>query len=140
MLPTWVGVVSAISLAIIALSALIGAAAVIAAALGVRAAMKALRKVASPAIADVRQLIGSIKTEADAIVDTSRDVRHRIIRAADAAEERLTDLDALAELMQDELEETALDAAATLQNVRRGISLWRLSRKVLGNKKGKKRR
>jgi len=137
MLPTWVGVVSALSLAIIALAALIGAAAVIAAALGVRAAIKALRNVAGPAIADVRQLIGSIKTEADALVDTSRDIRHRIVRAADAAEERLTDLDALAEVMQEELEETALDAAATLQNVRRGLSLWKWSRKML---KGKKRR
>jgi len=137
MLPTWVGVVSALSLAIIALAALVGAAAIIAAALGVRAAIKALRTVAGPALADVRQLIGAIKTEADALLDTSHDIRHRIVRAADAAEERLTDLDALAEVMQEELEETALDAAATLQNVRRGLSLWRWSRKML---KGKKKR
>jgi hypothetical protein len=137
MLPTWVGVVSAISLAIIAVAALVAAAAVIAAALGVRAAIKALKGFAGPAITDVRQLIGSIKSEADALVGASRDVRHRIIRAADAAEERLTALDALAEVMQQELEETALDAAATMENVRRGLSLWRWSRKVL---KGKKRK
>ncbi|OLE33669.1 MAG: hypothetical protein AUG47_03270 [Alphaproteobacteria bacterium 13_1_20CM_3_64_12] len=62
-------------------------------------------------------------------------MRHRIIKAVDAAEERLTALDALTEVMQEELEETALDAAATLQNVRRGISLWRWSRKMLKNKK-----
>lgn len=135
MLPTWVGVVSALSLAIIALAALVGAAAVIAAAWGVRAALKALRNVAGPAIADVRQLIGSIKTEANALLDTSHDIRHRIVRAADKAEERLTELDALAEVMQEELEETALDAAATLQNVRRGLSLWRWSRKMLKSKK-----
>jgi hypothetical protein len=137
MLPTWVGVVSALSLAIIALAALVAAAAIIAAALGVRAAIKALKGYAGPAIADVRQLIGSIKIEADALVGASRDVRHRILRAADAAEERLTSLDALAEVMQEEIEETALDAAATMQNVRRGLSVWRWSRKVL---KGKKRR
>jgi hypothetical protein len=137
MLPTWVGVVSALSLVIIALAALIAAAAIIAAALGVRAGVKALKHFAGPAITDVRQLIGSIKVEADALVGTSRDVRRRIIKAADAAEERLTDLDALAEVMQEELEETALDAAATMQNMRRGISLWRWSRKML---KGKKRR
>lgn len=137
MLPTWVGVVSALSLAIIALAALVCAGAVIAAALGVRAALKALRNVAGPALADVRQLIGSIKSEADHLLDTSRDIRHRIVRAADKAEERLTDLDALAEVMQEEIQETALDAAATLQNVRRGLSLWKWSRKVL---KGKKRR
>ncbi len=137
MLPTWVGVVSALSLAIIALAALAGAGATVAAALGVRSAVKALKSVAGPAIADVRQLIASIKNEADALVGASRDVRQRIVRAAAAAEDRLTDLDALAEVLQDELEETALDAAATMRDVRRGLSVWRWSRKLL---KGKKRR
>jgi hypothetical protein len=137
MLPTWVGVVSAISLVIIALAALVTAVAITAAALGVRAALKALKGYAGPAIADVRQLIGSIKIEADALVGTSRDVRHRIVRAADAAEERLTSLDALAEVMQEELEETAVDAAATMRDVRRGLSVWKFGRKLL---KGKKRR
>jgi hypothetical protein len=137
MLPTWVGVVSAISLAIIAVAALVAAVAIIAAALGVRAAVKALKGFAGPAIADVRQLIASIKTEADALVGTSRDVRHRIVRAADKAEERLTALDTLAEVVQEELEETAIDAAATMRDVRKGLSVWRWSRKLL---KGKKRR
>ncbi len=137
MLPTWVGVVSALSLAIIALAALVGAAAIVAAAVGIRAAVKALKGYAGPAIADVRQLIGAIKNEADALVGASRDVRQRIVRAADAAEERLTSLDTLAEVMQDEIEETALDAAATMRDVRRGLSVWRWSRKLL---KGKKRR
>jgi hypothetical protein len=137
MLPTWVGVVSALSLAIIAVAALVTAVGITAAALGVRAAVKALKGFAGPAITDVRQLIGSIRTEADALVGTSRDVRQRIVRAVDAAEDRLTSLDALAEVVQDELEETALDAAATMRNVRRGLSVWRWSRKLL---KGKKRR
>jgi hypothetical protein len=137
MLPTWVGVVIALSLGIIALAALVQGAAIIAAAMGVRAAVRALRNFAGPAITDVRQLIASIKIEADAIVGASRDVRHRIVKAADAAEERLTSLDALAEVMQEELEDTALDAAATMRDVRRGLSVWRWSRKLL---KGKKRR
>jgi hypothetical protein len=137
MLPTWVGVVSAISLTIIAVAALVAAGAIIVAALGVRAAVKALKGFAGPALADVRQLIAGIKTEADALVGASRDVRQRIVRAVDAAEERLTDLDSLAEVMQEELEDTALDAAATMRNVRRGLSVWRWSRKLL---KGKKRR
>jgi len=137
MLPTWVGVVSALSLATIAVAALVTAVGITAAALGVREAVKALKGFAGPAIADVRQLIGSIRTEADALVGTSRDVRQRIVRAVDAAEDRLTSLDALAEVVQDELEETALDAAATMRNVRRGLSVWRWSRKLL---KGKKRR
>ena len=137
MLPSWVGVVSAISLGIIALAALVVAAAVITAALGVRTAVAALKELAGPAITDVRQLIASIKSEAESLVDSSRDIRHRIVRAADAAEQRLTDLDALAEIMQEELEETALDAAAAMQNVRRGITLWQWGRKVL---KGRRKR
>src|SRR6266550_4106404 len=135
MLPTWVGIVSAISLVIIALAALVTAGALTVAALGVRTAVNALKGFAGPAIADVRQLIASIKTEADALVGASRDVRQRIVRAADAAEERLTDLDSLAEVMQEELEDTALDAAATLRNVRRGMSVWRWSRKLMKRKK-----
>jgi hypothetical protein len=137
MFPTWVGVVTAVSLVIIALAALVGGGALVVAALGVRAATRALRQVAGPALDDVRQLITSIKTEADALVGTSRDVRQRIVRAADAAEERLTDLDALAEVVQTEIEETALDAAATMRDVRRGLSVWRWGKKLL---KGKKRR
>lgn len=135
MQPTWVGVVSAVSLMIIALAALVGGVAIVAAALGVRAALRALKSFGGPAIADVRLLISSIKTEADALVGTSRDIRHRIMRAADAAEERLTALDSVAEVMQDELEDAAVDAAATMREVRRGLSVWRWSSKLLKRKK-----
>lgn len=135
MQPTWVGVVSAVSLMIIALAALVGGVAIVAAALGVRAALRALKSFGGPAIADVRLLISNIKTEADALVGTSRDIRHRIMRAADAAEERLTALDSVAEVMQDELEDAAVDAAATMREVRRGLSVWRWSSKLLKRKK-----
>ena len=137
MVPTWVGVVSAISLMIIALAAVAVSVALTAAALGIRSAVKAFRVFAGPALADVRLLISNIKTEADALVGTSRDIRHRIVSAADAAEERLTALDSLAEVMQEELEAAAVDAAATMREVRRGISVWRWGSKLL---KGKKRR
>lgn len=139
MIPTWVGVVSAISLAIIALAALVVAVASVALALGIRASTKALEMLAGPAIQDVRQLIGTIKGEADSLVGVSRDIRLRIVRAADAAEQRLSDLDALVEVVQDEMEETVLDAGATLRNVRRGLSLWQWGRKVLRGKKKRKK-
>ena len=139
MIPTWVGVVSAISLAIIALAALVVAAASVASALGIRMFTKAIEHLAGPAIQDVRLLIGTIKAETDALAGTSRDIRMRIVRAADAAEHRLSDLDALVEVVQDEMEDTALDAAATLRNVRRGLSLWQWGRKVLKGKKKRKK-
>src|SRR5947207_13517191 len=99
MFPTWVGVVIALSLGIIALAALVQGAAIIASAMGVPAAVKALRNFTGPAITAVRQLIASIKIEAAAIVRASRDVRHRIVKAAHAAQDTLTSLAALAELM-----------------------------------------
>ena len=137
MFPSWVGVVSALSLAIIAVATIVVAVASVASALGIRKFTRALEQLAGPAISDVRQLIGAIKGEADALVGTSRDIRLRIVRAAEAAEHRLSDLDALVEVVQEEMEDTALDAAATLRNVRRGLSLWQWGRKVL---KGKKKR
>ncbi|HEY3280165.1 MAG TPA: hypothetical protein VGJ83_06595 [Gemmatimonadales bacterium] len=137
MIPGWVGVVTAVSLAIIALAAIVVAAASIASVQGIRTFLRVVEHLAGPAISDVRLLVASIKGEADALVGTSRDIRLRIVHAADAAEARLSDLDALVEMVQEEVEETAIDAAATLRNVRRGLSLWQWSRKVL---KGRRKR
>lgn len=139
MIPTWVGVVSALSLAVIAVAAIVVAVASVAAALGLRTVTRALEQMAGPAIQDVRLLIGTIKGEADALVGASRDIRLRIVRAADAAEARLSELDALVEVVQDEVEDTVVDAAATLRNVRRGLSLWQWGRKVLKGKKKKRK-
>ena len=93
MIPTWVAVVSGISLAILALSAIVIALSSVAAALGVREFLRVLRELAGPALGDVRQLIGAIRVEADGLVGTSREMRGRIVAAADAAQARLADLD-----------------------------------------------
>ncbi len=101
------------------------------AALGVRAFLRVFRELAGPALGDVRQLVTTIRTEAEGLVGTSQDLRGRIVRAADAAEARLADLDALFEVVQEEVETTALDVAATLRNVRRGLSLLEWGRRAL---------
>lgn len=139
MLPSWVGVVSAISLAIIALATTaLGVASVISG-LRMHAFVRAMEQMAGPAIGDVRHMIGAIREEADALVGTSREIRERIVSAADAAEQRLSDLDALVEVVQDEVEDTVLDGAAMLRNVRRGLSFWQWGRKVFKGKKKKKK-
>jgi uncharacterized protein YoxC len=131
MIPTWVAVVTGISLAILALAAVAIALSAVVAALGVRAFARVLQELAGPALGDVRQLVATIRSEADGLVGTSRDLRGRIVRAADAAEARLADLDALFEVVQEEVESTALDVAATLRNVRRGLSLLEWGRRAL---------
>lgn len=136
MIPTWVAVVAGISLVILALSAIVIALATVVGALGLRAFLRVLNDLAGPAVSDVRQLVAAIRTEAEHLVGTSRDLRGRIVNAADAAEARLADLDALFEVVQEEVETTVLDVAATVRSVRRGLSLLEWGRRTL--KRGKK--
>jgi hypothetical protein len=79
----------------------------------------------------VRQLVASIRSEAESLVGTSRALRERIVRAAEAAESRLADLDALFEVVQAEVESTVLDVAATVRLLRRGLSLVDWGRRAL---------
>jgi uncharacterized protein YoxC len=131
MIPTWVAVVTALSLAVVAIAAIVIAVSSVVAALGLRAFLRVLRELATPAVGDVRQLVASIRTEAESLVGTSRALRERIVRAADAAETRLADLDALFEVVQAEVESTVLDVAATVRLVRRGLSLLDWGRRTL---------
>lgn len=137
MMPTWVGVVTALSLAIIALSALSVAAAIVGVALGMRAAVRALQQIAGPALEDVRQLIAVARTEVDAVAATSRDVRGRIMKAADAAEARLVQVNALLGGVQGSVQATIVDIAATVRMLLRSISLldWGRQRLTRGRKK-----
>ena len=131
MIPSWVAVVTGISLAILALAAIAIALSSVIAVLVLRAFLRLLEQLAGPAVGDVRQLLGTIRTEAESLVGTSRELRGRIVKAADAAEARLADLDALFEVVHEEVETTALDVAATLRNVRRGLSVLEWGRRAL---------
>src|SRR5438034_8132401 len=59
MIPTWVAVVTGISLAILALAAIVIAAASVVAALGVRGFLRMLHELAGPAVGDVRALVAT---------------------------------------------------------------------------------
>jgi len=139
MLPTWVGVVTALSLAIIALSALSVAASIVLTALGMRAAVRALRDLAGPALEDARQLIGVIRTEVDAVAETSRDLRGRVVKAADAAEARLGQVNELLGGLQGSVTSTVGDIAATLPILLRSISILDWGRKRIKRGRTKKR-
>jgi|SRR5438128_7020097 len=140
MIPPWTVLVAALSLAVIALAAIVVAGSALATALGMRAFLRAVEQLSGPALTDVRGLIDTIRTEADALAGTSRDIRLRIVKAADAAQDRLTDLGAVLDVMQDEVEDTVLDVAATARNVRRGLSVWRLGRRALRRARDRKGR
>src|SRR2546422_10616686 len=86
MIPTWVALVAGISLAILALAAIVIAAASVVAALGVRGFLRMLHELAGPAVGGVRALVATIRAEAEGLAGTSRELRQRIVSAADAAE------------------------------------------------------
>ena len=57
-------------------------------------------------VSEANQVAAKLRDEVDGIVDTSQEVRDRVMNAVDAAEDRLQDLDALLNVLQDEVEDT----------------------------------
>jgi len=141
----WVGPTMAISLVFIALSFIVIA--VIAVVVGREAAqaldtlskeLSELRSEVQPTLQGVRAmaeegkgLAAKLNVEAHEIIRTSSEIRHDVRRGVDRVRERLEDLDALAEVMQEELEDTALDVAAKVRGVRSSLSIVGRLRRIL---------
>ena len=94
---------------------------------------------AKSVVSEANRAVTKLRSEIDGVVETSQDIRARVRNAADAAEGRLLDLEALLDVVQEEVEETVLDVAAALRTTRRGSTILRAMKRVfLGS--GKKRR
>ena len=143
--PGWVGPTVAISLAIIALCFLGIAAVVAIAALRLSGEAKKLAAVvsglqddAAQALKAVRRLTEQaqdlmvvVRNEAGAFAQTGRRVRRKLVRGVDRVEEKLSDLETLYDLVHGEVEDAALDVAATLRSVRRGNGMLGRVRRLL---------
>ncbi len=90
--------------------------------------MKSLVEEAGKTVTTVRQ-------EVEALADTSRGVRGRVEDAVASIEDRLVDLDSLLDVVQDEVEGTALDIAAALRTTRRGGKLFRRMKRALTSRR-----
>jgi hypothetical protein len=144
-MPGWVGPTMAISLVIIALSfAAIAFGSVLLARAaqkeigelsekleGIRGdlhdAMHAVRRVAETG----EDLSIKLKEEIHQYLTTSRAIRHDLDRGIRRVKSRLADLDALYEVVHDEVEETALDVAAKVRSVRNGAGVVGRLRRLL---------
>lgn len=124
-IPAWVAPTIAISLAVIAVGLVALIAVAMGMALGIRGKGRALTAQVTALTADARAISGRLRGEIESYADLSTDARAKLKGAMDTVETRLRDLDALAEVLQDEVEETALSVATVLRTVRR-------SGKVLG--------
>jgi hypothetical protein len=140
-----VGPTIAISLALIALCFLGMAAVLGIAALRLSAQAKKISAMVDGLQDDVAQALGSVRRlteqaqdlmvlvrhEAGALAQTSRRVRRKVVRGVDRAEEKLADLETLYDLVHGEVEDAALDVAATLRSVRRGNGMLGRVRRML---------
>lgn len=129
----WVGPTMAISLAVIALAVLIVG--VVLVVLGIKVAGQlnhvseltaGLREDVSRTLRRGRRLlrrsedvVGIVGQEASALAHASRRLRRKVERGSERIESRLEDLEALYDVVHEEVEDTALDVAAAMRSLRR---------------------
>jgi len=82
-------------------------------------------------IDDASAVVATVKSEVDGLADTSKGIRKRAERAATSIEDRIRDIEALVDVVQEEVEDTALDVAAALRTTRRGGKLFKRMKRAL---------
>ncbi|MEO8452059.1 MAG: hypothetical protein ABI647_19875 [Gemmatimonadota bacterium] len=148
-MPSWFAPIVAVSLVVIALSFLAMGVAV--SVLARRGAIEArrlseelgeFRREIAPTIQAVRRLVENtgelaekVRDEVLAIVATSGEVREDVAEGIEKIKDRLEDLGALYEVMHEEVEETALDVAATLRTARTGTGVLARLGRFLGRRR-----
>ncbi len=143
--PEWVGPTVAISLVVIAVSILAGAAAVAIAALRISGETRKLSTMIQGYQEDIGQALAGVRRLADqsqdllvllrqevgAFTQTSRRIRRKLVRGVDSVEAKLADLETLYDLVHEEVEDTALDVAAALRTSRQGNGMLGRVRRLL---------
>lgn len=146
----WTAVVTALSVAVIALGLVViaGGGLVLLRRLDALSSMvtrlvDTLDRDARPALDAVRRTADEasrmavvVRSEAEAYAGTSKRLRGKVERFAGSLEERLLEFEMLLDVLHEEVEETVLDVAALLRTTRRGSGVARaLKRVVLGRRK-----
>jgi methyl-accepting chemotaxis protein len=131
----WAETVTALSTALIAVMLSVVCVVLI---LLLRTLTKTFNKDGKPAIESFRAMVddatavvGTVKGEVEGLADTSKGIRKRAERAAASIEDRLRDIETLVDVVQEEVEDTALDVAAALRTTRRGGKLFKRMKRAL---------
>ncbi len=131
--PAWIGPTMAVSLAIIALAFAViggviamigfGLARELKAARGqlaeVRDDLKRTTKTIRKGARDVRAVTALMHEQVEGFASTGDELRDRVLAAADHVQARLEDVEALYDVMYDEVADTALDVAAGVRTFKR---------------------
>jgi len=133
-IPAWVAPTIAISLVIIAAGMLTVGAVALFIGLGLRRRSRELSAQIGVLTGDAKVLAARLKHEIDGYADLSTEARVKLKGAIGAVETRLQDLDALAEVVQEEVQETALSAASLLRTVRRSGKIFGAARRAVSRR------
>jgi len=137
-IPAWVGPTMAISLVIIALAFVIIALATAAAARKATLEMQQLARVIESLRTDLAPAIGAVRSvsgEGQRIAGLVTGEAEELVRASRALREglrqRIANLEALYDVLEEEVEETAIDVAVTLRSIRTGAGWFGRLRRLL---------
>jgi uncharacterized protein YoxC len=143
--PEWVGPTVAISLAVLALSFLGLALAVALVAFKLAGQVRKVGTLVDGLQDDVAKTLKAVRRlteqgqdvmvlvrhETGAFAQTARRLRRKTVRAIDRVEAKLEELETLYDVVHDEVEGAALDAAAALRSLRRGNGMLGRVRRFL---------
>ena len=135
MTPGWVPPTVAISLMLIALSFLVIGWVALSIGLAIKKETSKAKKQLAVVAADAKNVLQRLKSEAEGFADLSADARGRLKGAIDTVDGRLKDLDALVEVLQEEVEETAMDVAAMVRTVRRTGGILGAARRAVSRRR-----
>jgi len=134
--PAWVGPTIALALVVIAASVLVMGGVALFVGLGLRQQSREVREKLAAFSADARAATARLKGELEGFADLATETRVKLRRGVETVEGRLTDLDALVEVLQEEAEETALDVAAFVRTVRRSGHVLGAARRAMTRRRG----
>ncbi|MEQ1690880.1 MAG: hypothetical protein ABMA00_06310 [Gemmatimonas sp.] len=75
---------------------------------------------ATAVVTDAREVVAMLRTDAERITDAASEISERLLDAADTTAQRVDDVNAVLDVLQGELEETAIATVAAVRGVRVG--------------------
>lgn len=129
---TWIPVTVALSLLVIALSFLAIAVGILLTLRSIRSGMSPVFKSISAAAVGTEKVAALIQREGEGVAETSKRVRESVNGGLERLEDRMADLDALYEVLYEEMKETGLEAGVMLRRIRRPGGWWGRVRRIIG--------
>ena len=131
-MPLWIPVTVALSLLVIALSFLAIAVGILLTLRSIRSGMSPVFKSISAAAVGTEKVAALIQREGEGVAETSKRVRESVNGGLERLEDRMADLDALYEVLYEEMKETGLEAGVMMRRLRRPGGWWGRVRRIIG--------